>query len=150
METYYAVIFFIAAIFQEHVEGFSVASFCTAITLYNEAIVDYLSSLGLPFFLAPILISVGMVVVSVSFIGQRFSKILLGVSLVSIVVNIFFWVHYNPEGAYLYQIIQPYYKYINIILLEILVYSCLAHSRLVPLGKEYFMKARSWYAARNN
>lgn len=150
MEWYYATVFLVIAIFQEQVEGFTLTFCCSILTLVNEYCRNYFIDLGFSFFFVPLVIDTLLILIGLSFIGNKLSNILLSVAVVSITVNIFFWVHYNPEGAYLYQIIQPYYKYINIILLEILVYSCLAHSRLVPLGKEYFMKARSWYVARNN
>jgi len=132
--------FIVAAVFQEHVEGFVVSITCSILGFTSKYLTLYLINHDYSFFYATSLIDMGLIIVAVNVLSQRIGKVLFIASTISLMFNLFMWVNYNPLDPHIYEFIKPFYGIVNIVIFEVILYSCLLQSKIYPWVKIRFDK----------
>ena len=135
MEYYYGIAFLSLALLQHHIEGFVVSISCSVVAFFSEVLLLSLVSQGFNIFMSTALLDVMLIFVSLTVIDFKLGKILLVTCVLSFFINIFYLTAYNPNTKDLYNLIKPYYHSMNIIIFEILLYSCLINSKARVIGE---------------
>ena len=135
MEYYYGVMFLIIALLQEQVEGFIITASCAVVGFFNQEILAVMIEDGYNFFIAAALIDFALILVSISMIGSKLGVIIFSACVISFSLNMLCYSSFTTAND-LYSFIKPYYPTINLILFEAILYTCIAHSRLVPWVKK--------------
>lgn len=135
MEYYYGIAFLLLALLQDHIEGFVVSISCSVVAFFSEVLLLSLVSQGFNIFMSTALLDVMLIFVSLTVIDFKLGKILLVTCVLSFFINIFYLTAYNPNTKDLYNLIKPYYHSMNIIIFEILLYSCLINSKARVIGE---------------
>ena len=149
MEYYYGIMFIVIAAFQEHVEGFVVSLTCSIVGFLSSYLTLYLVAQDYNFYYAVMLIDLGMVIVAVNVLSHKIGKVLFIASTLSLLFNIFMWFNFTPATALVYNTVKPFYTTINIIIFEILLYSCLLQSKIYPWVKIRFDKLAFKYLPKS-
>ena len=149
MEYYYGIVFIIVAIFQEHIEGFVVSLTCSIVGFAGNYLTLYLVSKDYNFYYAIMLIDLGLVLVAVNILSCKLGKILFVAATLSLLFNTFMWLNFSPATALVYNTIKPFYTTINVIIFEILLYSCILQSKIYPWVKIRFDKLAFKYLPKS-
>lgn len=145
MEYYYGIMFIVVAIFQEQIEGFVVSLTCSIVGFVSSALIGDLVTSGYNFFYASVLVDVFMMIIAVNVLSHTIGKVLLIASLLSLLFNLFMWHNFKIDTAHIYDIIKPFYGIVNIIIFEILLYTCILHSKIYPWVKVRIKKFNDKY-----
>lgn len=129
--SYYNCVLFIVMFLQEQVKDFLSTVVCFLMSLLGAFCITYINSYGFTFYEAAMLYEalVASSCIVLGLISCKTGLIVFTVSCVSFFVN--FVGYWLPNGEF-YFWYKSSYGYINIILFEVLVWSCIANSRLKP------------------
>lgn len=140
MEYYYGIAFLLLAFLQDHAEGFVVSISCSVVAFFSELLLLSLISQGFNIFMSTALLDVMLIFISLTVVDFKLGKILLVTCVLSFFINIFYLTAYTPDTKQFYNMIKPYYHSLNIIIFEILLYSCLINSKARIWGQKILTK----------
>ena len=148
MEDYYASIFFLLIFLQDQFKGFITTVVCLIMAKSSAFGIAYLQSVGCSFYEACMFYEAIVFSVSIFLIGCRVGVILCVVSVISFFLN--FVGYLLPEQGSFYQWYYHGYGFLNIILFEVLVWTCLINSRVKPYILKINMSRRTSNVVDNN
>lgn len=128
---YYNCVLFAILFLQEHVKDFLSTLVCFLMSVTSVLAINYLSLKGFTFYEAAMFYEAGIAFscIMLCLLTCRTGLIVFTVSCVGFFVNfVGYWI---PNGEF-YSYYQQSYGFIQIILFEVLVWGCIANSRLKP------------------
>ncbi len=135
---YYDVVFFVVIFLQEHVKDFLSTLMCFLMSYLSMLVVPYLMiTYGYDFYMAAMFYEALFFFLSVFLVGSKVGVILCITTGAGFFVN--FIGYLVPNGDF-YQWYRSSYGALNLILFEVLVWACIANSRLKPLIEKINLK----------
>lgn len=134
MDLYYGIGFLLLAFVQEHVEGFLVSITCSLVGFFSNILILSLKADGINLYLAAGLLDLGLFFIFLSLIGTTVGVIASAACFLSLIFNLACYTSLfkSPE---IYALMKSYYGVVNIIIFEILLYSCLINSKAKVVGR---------------
>ena len=137
MEFYYGLMFFILIWLQGECKGFIATSFCLLLLLSNNTISPFLENVGFDFFESSLLVDVLFLILSATLIRSYIGKVLVCVFTFSILINLIPNIITDQD---IYGIFVRVYRWLNILLFEVLLWTCITTTIIYP-----WMKRKSQY-----
>ncbi len=136
--TYYDIVFFVVIFLQEQIKDFISTVVCFFMSFLSLYVITYgMITYGYDFYMAAMFYEALFFFLSVFLIGSKVGVILCITTGVGFFVN--FIGYLVPNGDF-YQWYRSSYGALNLILFEVLVWACIANSRLKPLIEKINLK----------
>ena len=129
MATYHFIMFTVLLFVQEEMEGFQTTIICWLLIFVDSLLFKWVSSLGFNFYETLIIIDLVFILLTSSLYGCHKNLKILLVFVISLFLNLGM-LQVTDEGQY--TKILSWYESVNLILFEILVWSCLITSKIKP------------------
>ncbi len=137
MATYHFIMFTVLLFVQEEMEGFQTTIICWLLIFVDSLLFKWVSSLGFNFYETLIIIDLVFILLTSSLYGCHKNLKILLVFVISLFLNLGM-LQVTDEGQY--TKILSWYESVNLILFEILVWSCIITSKIHP----YLLRINSW------
>ena len=138
---YYDCVLFVVILLQEHVKDFLSTVVCFLMSYSSQIIIPILMQQGYDFYSSAILYESIFFCIGIFLIGSKVGWILVMVCFGGVLFNL---VGVFLSGSEFYSNYQKSYGVFNIIMFEILVWACIANSRIKPYIEEYTRKAQTY------
>ncbi len=136
--TYYDIVFFVVIFLQEQIKDFISTVVCFFMSFLSLYVITYgMITYGYDFYMAAMFYEALFFFLSVFLVGSKVGVILCITTGVGFFVN--FIGYLVPNGDF-YQWYRSSYGTLNLILFEVLVWACIANSRLKPLIEKINLK----------
>ncbi len=137
METYHFIMFTVLLFVQEEMEGFQTTIICWLLIFVDSLLFKWVSYLGFNFYETVIIIDLVFILLTSSLYGCHKNLKILLIFVISLFLNLGM-LQVTDEGQY--TEILSWYEGINLILFEMLVWSCMITSKIHP----YLLRINSW------
>ena len=137
METYHFLIFTCLLFLQEGMEGFQTTVICWLLVFIDSLLFKGVSSLGFNFYETAGLVDLVFILVTCALYSCHNNLKIITVFVVSMIINV---VMLQLPTNTSYNNTLSWYKGVNIILFELLIWYCIITSRLYP----YLKKLSYW------
>lgn len=147
MEDYYSTVFFLLLFLQDQFKGFMTTLVCFVMVKASTLGVVYLQMIGCTYYEACMFYEAIVFSCSIFLLGCRVGGVLCIVSGVAFFFN--FIGYLAPNGDF-YKWYYSSYSTVNVILFEVLVWTCLINSRVKPYLLKINMSRRTPDVVDNN
>jgi len=141
---YYSIWFFLLLWLQDEFKGFIATLLCLSMTLGSAVVAPFLRvKFGIDFFESILLVDLFFFIISFFIIYSYIGWILMGVTTLSIILNMIPLIITTPEN---YELFSQVYPWINIFLFEVLLWGCISTTVVYPWIKEKSKELKHRYS----
>ena len=139
MSEYYTLLFILFAFIQDEVKGVLSSLICFLMIYFYQPFDDLMLSLGYGFFVRAMLFDAIFIVVSLFILGSRVGNTLFAVMCFSAIFN---FVGYILPYGNMYSYFKDSYRFINVLMFEVLLYVSFTSTIVYPWLVEKFKKVK--------